>query len=183
MVPRSNRRFRLLAGIPVVQFGSPLFLRVEGKAEAGRVNGRGLWPAALSGGDKVSALWPRVMKPEPPTKQLPSFTKKRVLSFDPFVTVEHNLNSARGMAAHPDGEMPPLPVNDVNVLVHIRPWRFPLQADVVLPDRSRGFCGEDEEDTGTMGISGKVFFSELMLSDARGTVELPSSWHRHGSCG
>ena len=99
------------------------------------------------------------------------------LSFDPFMTVEHNLNIERGMAAHLDGEMPPLPVNDVKVImVHIRPWRFPLQVDVVLPfldlpHQSWGFCDEDEEDTGNTGISGKVFFSELMLSDAWGTVD------------
>jgi hypothetical protein len=79
----------------------------------------------------VSAIWSKAWN-EPPTKQLPSLEQEMVFlraqAFDPFVSVEHHLHGKGRMAAHLDGEMAPLSVDEVKVvMINVRPAFRALQ--------------------------------------------------------
>jgi hypothetical protein len=94
------------------------------------------------------------------------------------MTVEHNLNIEGGVSTHLDGEVPPLPVNDVKVvMVYVRPWRFSLQVECIvfvlldIPHQPGRLCDKNEKKTGKFRGSRDMLFGNFVFSRTRCAVD------------
>jgi len=174
-----SAQFQLETGEAVFELAASLFLQSEGKAQAGGVN-----PAAAEGVEAAvelaieargaQSIDPIVVTPFDEAVSFfadsPVAAARRALN--PLVPIDNDLGAEGRVAGHANGDMAPLGIDDMEVVVFdVGPMFGPCELGnlpgvvaVDLPDWSGRFGAEDQKEPFESRILGEIRFGDLMLA-------------------
>ena len=174
----------LITRIPIVKPRKPLLFQGQGEAQTTRINPTvtdlGQSPYSVQGTQGICDLVQGLERTSDKTVTLLHQGDGLLAgsTFDPFVTVEQNLNTKRGMPTHLDRHMPPFFVDKVKmIMVYIGPGPLPLQMRNPILTRSdfpyqrRGLGYQDQEKSLKLRIAGPMLLGQLVFAHPRLTME------------
>ena len=176
--------FKLISRILVSESGTLLLLKVQSEAQAARIDptltdlSQAPYSVSFTQGirDLVQGLERTTYKAVTLLAAGDGFFAGT--AFDPFVSVEHHLQGKGRMAAHLDGEVAPLFVDEVKVvMIHIRPLLTALQVRHVtftavdLPHQRRCLGHQNQKQTNEVRLLRQISLGELVLALCTGAVD------------
>src|SRR6476620_1402622 len=175
---------KLVARILVAKPRAALFFDIEAKAQTARINptltdlGQPPYSVVLTQGvcDLVQGLVGTTHKAVTLLNHRDGLLAGA--AFDPFVSVEHHLHAKGRMTTHLDGEMSPLFVDEVKVVViDVRPGLAGFQmrhlalATCDLPHQGGRLGHQNEKKAGKVRIFWQMLFGEPVLAFSSGAVD------------